>query len=545
MRCTRLFLSLLIFALLIGACQPRALPWTDTKSERWSDDAVFYQVFVRSFYDSDGDGVGDFKGLTAKLDYLNDGKPETKSDLGVTGLWLMPIFPSPSYHGYDVTDYYDVNPKLGTMDDFKAFLDAAHSRGIRVIIDFVINHTSQKHPWFRASALGEAPYKDFYLWSDTDPGYSGPWNQAVWHEWEGRYYYGVFTSEMPDLNYANPAVTAEIEKVATFWLKDVGVDGFRVDGAKHLIEEGQAQENTPATHAWFKDFAGFYRGVSPEALVVGEIWSPSEDAAPYVNNGELDLVFNFPLADDFLAGATFRDGRRVGNSLIQQQRIYETGRYASFLSNHDQTRAMTKMGGEVTRAKAAASMLLTAPGTPFLYYGEEIGMTGDKPDPNLRTPMQWSGEAGAGFSTGKPWKEPTADYTQRNVAGQEKDPASLLNHYRELIRIRSEHYALRSGEFVQVISSENKVYAALRAAEKEAVLVLVNTSNEPAQGITLRWSESPLRGSYTATLLMGSGAITLPTLDENGGTDNYQPITAIPANSTVIIQLRNAAAANP
>lgn len=536
MRITRTLFSLLILSLLLSACLPSKAGWTDTQSEHWQDDAVFYEIFVRSYADANGDGIGDFAGLTARLDYLNDGKPETTTDLGVTGIWLMPIFPSPSYHGYDVTDYYAVNPEYGTLDEFKTLLAEAHKRGIKVIIDFVINHTSSQHPWFQASAAGDAQYRNFYIWSEKKPGFVGPWNQQVWHPLNGSYYYGVFTSEMPDLNYNNPAVTAEIEKVAAFWLNDVGVDGFRVDGAKHLIESGPAQENTSQTHQWFEAFNAYVEETKPEALVVGEIWSPAAQAARYVNDGELDLVFNFPLAEDMLNAAAFGNGRGISNKMDQQGRYFTTGRFAPFLTNHDQPRVMTRLKGDLNQAKAAAAFLLTAPGTPFLYYGEEIGMTGDKPDPNIRTPMQWSAETNAGFTSGAPWMSVNADYPAVNVAAQTGDETSLLSLYRDLIRVRSQHYALRTGAYVPASTSQIKVYAALRTTERESVLVLVNMANEPLQGVTVKWGESALRGTLQPTLLLGTGEPAAITVNEQGGLTETQILPELPANSTTIIQ---------
>src|SRR5574342_674378 len=267
----------------------------------WWNDTVFYEIFVRSFYDSDGDGIGDFNGITAKLDYLNDGDPNTTTDLGVTGLWLMPIHPSPSYHGYDVTDYYAVNPQYGTMDDFKRLLAEAHKRGIRVIIDFVLNHTSDQHPWFAASRDPNSPYRDWYVWSKTDPG-TGGWRVAY-----SGFYYGSFGDTMPDLNYRNPAVAKQMEDVVRFWLKDVGVDGFRLDAAKYLIEEGTVIQNSDSTHSWYRQFRSFYRNLDPQAMTVGEVWDISPTAASYAEGDQLDLTFDFSLAAAFLTSA--RAGR--------------------------------------------------------------------------------------------------------------------------------------------------------------------------------------------------------------------------------------------
>ena len=501
-------LALVFLILALSGCQLFAPSWTDTKSKTWWQDAVVYQIFARSFYDSNGDGIGDFNGITAKLDYLNDGDPKTKTDLGVTGIWLMPIHPSPSYHGYDVMDYYAVNPQYGSMDDFKKLLAEAHKRGIRVVIDFVINHTSSKHPWFEASAAGDASYRDWYIWADEKPNYKGPWGQSVWYGGKGGFYYAVFDSGMPDLNYRNPAVTQEIYKVADFWLQEVGVDGFRVDGAKHILEEDQKQENTGSTRAWLKDFSAHVHQVKADALVVGEVWSGLEAIAPYVSEGALDLAFNFPLADNMLKAANSSSTFQLVNGLAGSQRAFPAGMYyAPFLANHDMPRTMTQLNDDSVKARAAASLLLTAPGVPFIYYGEEIGMRGPKPDEQIRRPMQWSAENMAGFSSATAWRLPDENYATANVEAMNKDAQSLLNHYRALIAIRSDHYALRAGQYVEVSIANSAVFAALRTAEKETILVLVNLGSQPAKDIALSWNSSPLQGSPAASILMGpSGA---------------------------------------
>lgn len=529
-------LAALFLILLLSACAPE--PWEDVKDPVWWNDAIFYQVFVRSYYDSDGDGIGDFQGLTAKLDYLNDGDPNTTTDLGISGIWLMPIHPSPSYHGYDVTDYLAINPDYGSMDDFKAFLAEAQRRNIRVIIDLVINHTSIEHPWFVASAGGEAEKRDWYIWSDTHYTYPGPWGQDVWHPWGDAYYYAVFWSGMPDLNFRHPEVTREIKQIAAFWLQDVGVDGFRVDGAKHLIEENANQENTAATHAWFRDFHRENKALAPDSLTVGEVWDSSENASRYVNEGAMDLVFNFPLAEDILSGVTFGDANRIANSITQQERAYHTGQYAAFLSNHDTARTMTRFFGEVPKAKVAATILLTSPGVPFIYYGEEIGMSGDKPDPLIRTPMHWTGGENAGFTTGEPWQRISGDYMLRNVEIMDDDPVSLLNHYRQLIAIRNNHYALRTGEYVQVQTNHRRLFAMLRVAEKEAVLVIANLGDEALPGPQLSWEQSPLSGSLRPIVLMGAGRFAPLQTDEIGGVQAYQPLAEIPPFESIILQFR-------
>jgi alpha-amylase len=529
-------LAAILIVVLLSACQSE--PWEDEKDPVWWNDAIFYEIFVRSFYDSDGDGIGDFKGLTSRLDYLNDGDPNTDTDLGISAIWLMPIHPSPSYHGYDVTDYLAIHSDYGTMDDFQEFLTEAHRRGIRVIIDLVINHTSIDHPWFIASAGGDPDYRDWYIWSDTRLTYKGPWGQDVWYARGDSYYYAVFWSGMPDLNYRNPAVTQEINQIAAFWLEEVGVDGFRVDGAKHLIEEDADQENTEATHAWFKNFHQVNKTIAPDSLTVGEIWDSTDKAARYVNDGEMDLVFNFPLADDIIAGVTFGDANRIAASIEQQERAYNPGRYATFLTNHDTARMMTRIFGEVEKAKVAASVLLTAPGVPFVYYGEEIGMTGDKPDQFIRTPMQWTGEENGGFTSGTSWIRVNGDYMLRNVEILKDDPDSLLRHYQQLISIRSNHYALRTGDYVRVETNHRRLFSMLRVAEKEAVLVIVNLGKEALPDPLLKWEASSLTGSINPVILMGSDKFATLKLDESGGVENYQPLPEIPPYTTYILQFR-------
>jgi glycosidase len=534
----RMILLLTLGSVLITSCQPRTPAWTDVKSTMWWKDAVFYQVFVRSFADSNGDGIGDFKGLTAKLDYLNDGDSETDSDLGINGIWLMPIHPSPSYHGYDVTDYLAVNPQYGSLDDFKELLTEAHKRDIRVIIDFVINHTSNQHPWFEASAKGEDLFRDWYIWSEDNPGYRGPWGQQVWHKSGEQYYYGVFVSEMPDLNFRNPEVVEEIEEIASFWLKDVGVDGFRVDGAKHIIEDGKIQENSTETHAYLKGFLSYQKSLAPESLMVGEVLSETRDISKYVNNGELDLAFNFPLASDFINAAQFRLARQASNALNQAEIAFTDGEYATILSNHDFPRVMTQLKNDVIKAKAAATFLLTAPGVPFLYYGEEIGMTGGKPDEDIRKPMQWTSGENAGFTTGNPWAPVNDDYIQKNVDLQAEDPESLLNHYRRLIAIRSGHYALRGGQFIQVTTDNPLLFATLRVTEQEAVLILVNLDDQPMVDPKLAWETSPLTGVYQPHLLLGAGEINPLEVTGQGRVQDYSPLPEIPPLAHLIIQFR-------
>ena len=506
----------------------------------WWNDSVFYEVFVRSFFDSDGDGIGDLNGLIEKLDYLNDGDPETTTDLGITGIWLMPIFPSPSYHGYDVTDYYDINPEYGTMDEFKSLLDEAHARGIRVIIDLVINHTSSQHPWFLQATDPSSPYHDWYIWADTDPGYTGSWGQQVWYPSHGDYYYSSFTSSMPDLNYTNPDVTAQMEDVVQFWLEDVGVDGFRMDAAKHLIEEGTIQANSDSTHAWWKDFRTFYDQISPDALVIGEVWEDTSITAMYLQGDELDLSFEFSLADAMISAANGSWSEGVNNQMeLSFSRIPDM-QYAVFLTNHDQDRVFSQLDEDDGKMALAASMLLTSPGVPFIYYGEEIGMQGEQIHERIRRPMQWVGDAAyAGFTTGMPWQALGSGWKIYNMQDEAANPDSILSLYRTLINIRNQHAALRVGDLTELTTTNEAVYSCLRVSDNEAVLVIINLSGQPVDGVWLTKSESSLQeGTYQLVPILGEGNFDPIEINAQGGLFHLVGEPRIPAYGVVILQLQ-------
>lgn len=508
----------------------------------WWNDVVFYEIFVRSFYDSNGDGIGDINGLVEKLDYLNDGNPDTNEDLGVTGIWLMPIHPSPSYHGYDVTDYYTINPAYGTMDDFRRFLDEAHRRGIRVIIDLVLNHTSDQHPWFESAAADpNSPYRNYYIWSAQDPVYRGPDGQNVWHVSErGDFYYGLFWSGMPDLNYANPSTTDAMQAVARFWLEEIGVDGFRLDAARHLVEEGQNQLNTQATLEWWKGFRAFYKAVNPQAVTVGEIWDKTEQVARYTQGDALDLAFDFDLASGFIVSAAGKDARPARTILARDMKAFQAGQFATFLTNHDQNRAMDQFNRESERAKMAAALLLTSPGVPFIYYGEEIGMTGIKPDERIRTPMQWSADSGGGFTSGQPWEELNQDYDLVNVALESGQPDSLLSTYRDLIHLRNNQPALRAANAWFPETGDPGVYAVLRVSSQQALLVVLNLRSEPVSDYRLSLDGSPLSGNFMPVSLLDEGLDDLPRLEVSpeGAFKEYAPLAELPANAILVLELR-------
>ncbi len=495
----------------------------------WWNDTVFYEIFVRSYADSGsesgGDGIGDLNGLISKLDYLKN--------LGITGMWLMPIQPSPSYHGYDVTDYYGVNPQYGTTDDFKRLMSEAHARGIRVIIDFVLNHTSDQHPWFEAARDPQSPFRDWYVWSKTDPG------QAGWHVAASGFYYGYFTENMPDLNYRTPEVTEKMTDVARFWLQDMGVDGFRLDAAKYLIEDGTSVQNTDATHQWYKNFRPAYKALNPQALTIGEVWDLTSTASEYAQGDQLDLTFDFDLAKAFILAARTGRAAEAVNALNVSLANFKPLQFGTFLTNHDQNRVMSQIGANLDKAKVGALLYLTAPGVPFVYYGEEIAMSGKKPDEDIRTPMQWSNEANGGFTTGRPWRAVNADYTERNVSAQIDNPDSMLALYRNLIRLRNQHAALRVGDFTAINASHASVFASLRVSKAEAVLIIINLGKDPVKDLTLNLDKSPLAaGDYRAVPLFGDGPIANLSVTTQGGFAKYQPLSSLSGFSGVIVQLQ-------
>jgi glycosidase len=502
----------------------------------WWNDVVFYEIFVRSFKDSNGDGIGDFQGIIQQLDYLNDGDPQTTDDLGIGALWLMPINPSPSYHGYDVTDYKAVNPDYGTLDDFKQLLEACHARGIRVIIDFVINHTSTQHPWFKAALAGDPQYKDYYVWSTKDPGSLGPWGQKPWYRAaNGEYYYAVFWDQMPDLNYHNPAVTEAILDASRFWL-ELGVDGFRVDAARYLYEEGVATQDTKGTIQWFQDWRAFYKPLNPEAYTVGEVWTDLQITAKYGDPKGLDSLFMFDLAEDIKGGAYSGDASRIIKSYLDVLQYFPDKQFSTFLSNHDQQRVMSYFDKE-SKARTAAFIYLTGPGTPFIYYGEEIGMKGNKPDEKLRTPMQWSAEPNAGFSTGSPWQTVNSGWEETNVQTEANQPDSMLNWYKGLIQLRGQHPALRTGSYLPLTSSCRNLYAVLRQESDEILLTLVSTGILRSENCTIALEGGPLSGTYRAETLWGEPLFDEITFGPDGSLQGFLVAPVLNGGQALVVRL--------
>jgi alpha-amylase len=500
----------------------------------WWNDQVFYEIFVRSFYDSNGNGIGDFKGLMQKLDYLNDGNPATNTDLGVTALWLMPIMDSPSYHGYDVKDYRKIEPDYGTNQDFQTFLDSAHARGIKVIIDLVLNHTSDQHPWFQNSRSStNSVYRNWYVWQ-TSPGSGG----GGWYNYGGYYYYSAFTGSMPDLNYFNTDVKNEVNNIVKYWLDTVKVDGFRLDAVKHLCEEGGITQNAPATFAYLREFRNYYKSVNPDAMAVGEAWSSTKDVIPYVDGTGIDFCFEFETASDIINAinsgnaATLAD--QIKNVVTQG---YPFLQYGTFLTNHDQVRIFSQLGSNVNKAKLAAGLLLTLPGIPFLYYGEELGMTSNSDDPSKRTPMQWTSGTNAGFTTGNPWHSIPSSYPIYNVQTMSQDSTSLLNMYKKLIRIREQYSSLRRGIYIPIITTTPGIYTFGRynAGDNDLIFPVHNFSSGVINNPQLYYSNSGLStGTYKLTELITCKDAGTLSIDGSGNLYSSPNISLASYSSAIL-----------
>lgn len=454
------------------------------KSDESKKQGVYYEIFVRSFADSDGDGVGDFNGITQKLDYL--------SDLGIDGIWLMPINASDSYHGYDVVDFTALNSEYGTEEDFVNLLNEAHARGIKVIMDFPINHTSSSHPWFLQALEGDDnPYRNYYRWVDENDtedfskSDTAASSGKVWYKEGDAYYYAIFGSYMPDLNYNNPDVRSEIKEAAAKWL-NLGVDGFRLDAAMHIYGQNefkQMENPTEATIQWWNEFALFCEEINPDVYLVGECWQNDELLEEYVQ--PFDSKFNFAFELELISAiqkgqAQTQDGMSLSDYmsyiLEKYQEIDENYMDAVFTTNHDQDRLMSQLGNE-EKARLAATVTLTLSGNPFLYYGEELGMygTNESGDETRRTPFLWDDNSQGSYNT--TWYDDTQNQDTPSLQEQEEDADSMYNFYKKLIRIRKNNSALSSGDFENVDFENESIMAYNKTDENQRLLVIHNFSD--------------------------------------------------------------------
>ncbi len=418
----------------------------------------------------------------------------------------MPFFKSSSYHGYDVIDYYKIDEKYGNDRDFQKFINMAHKRDIKVIIDLVLNHTSLKHPWFKDSCKAKndqregLPFKsnskiDWYVWKDIMPnGWTKPWgggiSKDVWHYKNGAYYYTAFCWAMPDLNYRNEDVIKQIKNIIKYWL-DKRVDGFRLDGVRYLVEKNggvSGQADIEETHKVLKELVSYAKSINKDCMFVGEVCADNKNVSKYYNKGdELTCAFNFDLAGAiklFVPMNNFTEIEKVLN--IMDSYDVPLGFYCPFLSNHDQDRVASVMKGDIRKLKLSAALLLSMQGDPYVYYGEEIGMTGKGRHERIRTPMQWDCSRNSGFTKGKPWERLHNNYKQINVENQESDNNSLLNYYKKLIRIRNKYGKVLKVKRRQIKMANNNIYAYIYIDKHESILFIHNF-NESKEMIDLKF----------------------------------------------------------
>jgi maltose alpha-D-glucosyltransferase/alpha-amylase len=488
----------------------------------WYQNAVFYELYVRAFFDSNADGDGDIQGLTQKLDYLKD--------LGVDVIWLLPVYPSPLLDdGYDIADYYSIHSDFGTLEDFKTFVDIAHQKGMRVITDLVLNHTSDQHQWFQSARRGKHDtFHEYYVWSDDDQKYSQARiifldtekSNWAWDEKAQRYYWHRFYSSQPDLNFDNPKIREEIKNVAKFWL-DLGVDGFRADAVPYLFQrEGTNCENLPETHAYLKELRSFIDQHYSDRVLLSEANQWPKDVRKYFGDGdEFHMGFHFPLMPRIFMALQKGDATPIVRILEQTPAIPDNTQWCTFLRNHDELtlemvteeerqwmweqyapdprmrlnlgirrRLAPLLDNDRQKIELAYSLLFTLPGSPVIYYGDEIGM-GDNiwlDDRNgVRTPMQWNSERNAGFSSAQPDKLyapviTNADfgYQTLNVHLQEEDPNSLLNWIRHHLGLRKQYPTFGKGSLKFLSTNNPSVLAYLRQSGNQSLLVINNLSPE-------------------------------------------------------------------
>src|SRR5688572_585334 len=487
----------------------------------WYKDAVIYQLHHQAFYPSNDDGIGDFRGLTQKLDYIRD--------LGVNAIWLLPFYPSPQKDdGYDVADYHNVHPNYGTRADFRQFLREAHRAGLKVITELVVNHTSDQHPWFQAArrAPRGSPKRDYYVWSDTDQKYKGTriiftdteTSNWAWDPVAKQYYWHRFFSHQPDLNFDNPHVLRAVFRTMRFWL-DMGVDGFRLDAIPYLIErEGTSNENVPETHVVLKEIRKLIDQSYPNKVLLAEANMWPEDVRPYFGDGdECHMAFHFPLMPRMYMAIAQEDRHPLVEIMGQTPEIPDISQWAIFLRNHDELtlemvtsrerdymyrmyaadvqarinlgirrRLAPLMENDPERIKLMNSLLLSMPGSPIVYYGDEIGMgdniyLGDRN--GVRTPMQWSPDRNAGFSRADPQRlylppimDPVYGYQAVNVEAQERDPASLLSWMKRMLATRKTSRAFGRGRLTFLRPGNRKILSYLREDKDDAVLCVANLS---------------------------------------------------------------------
>jgi alpha-glucosidase len=524
----------------------------------WYKKTVVYQIYPWSFMDSNNDGIGDLRGITEKLDYLNDGTPNS---LGVGAIWLSPIYRSPMKdYGYDISDFYDIDPRFGTMEDFDELVREAHKRGIKIIMDYVTSHTSSEHPWFTESKSSRHnPKRDWYVWRDAKPDGTPPNNWLsvfggpawTYDEFTGQYYLHQFLKDQPDLNWRNPEVREEMQRILNFWMSK-GVDGFRVDAISHFIEDSEFRDNPINEHYIEGKHSPYQRYVPKYSVDQPELKEVVDMLCNTLNNHEE----KFMVSESALGGERFFDAYRYTDSKLHApfnfsliHMKWSASSYRRFidnfekfldkeevptyvLGNHDQPRIASRL--DHLRARTSAMLLLTVRGLPFIYYGEELGLKNVKiPEHKMRdnlnvaslakaghnsrdparTPMQWSADKNAGFSYVEPWLPLARSYRSNNVATQTENEKSMLNLHKKLIHFRNASQALIEGAYRSLPTFSKKIYMYAREHDNQNVLVLLNFSKETIiEPLTDGLSGNIICSTYMDRLNEGINAITEITL---------------------------------
>ena len=517
----------------------------------WWNDQVFYQVYERSFLDTNGDGTGDFAGLISKLDYIKE--------LGVTALYIMPVHPASNiyYGGYEVKDYKAIAAELGNQADFDKLVAQAHSRGMKVIQDMVFNHSSPEHPWFLSGAQGNGgKYDNYYSFRKDAPG--GAWhaNPVAHSNPDFSFFYGKFGQNTPDLNFDNPSVRNTFKDISNFWLNK-NIDGFRLDAPMFLFEKGDRlttdeQERQPASYAYWREWRDYIKSVNPDVFSVGETWLIGKlpDAAKYVYQG-FDVGFQFDIAYGLQNAFNSGDKSLLQKPIEQSMEYYPFLQFGTFVENHDlynldtQNYTALRLKERLTdsdaavkdlKAKVAAAWLLTAPGVPFVYYGSEIGQTGAY----ARKPMQWNSGPNAGFTTGSPWEALGPDIAKYNVEDEQKDPNSFLNLYKKLIALRKAEVSLRRGAYKSINTNNNGVYAYMRTSGSDVIVTVLNLTGSEQKNVALSVSGTPIPGgNYQLGNLLNASQVAAPVTVAGGGISGWVPYATIPAGGYYVLKLQS------
>ena len=517
------FLIFLMLAFLAGisACSKKDTT-AGASSSALSDpqSGVYYSLFVRSFADSDGDGIGDFKGITSQLDYL--------ADLGIRGIWLLPIYPSPSYHGYDVDDYYDVNPQYGTMQDFENLISACKEKGISIMLDITFNHSSSSNKWFIASKNSDDPHRNWYHWIDeNDSRYNlnqQVWGHKLWTKVGNSYYAGEFHDGMPDFNLDSPELRNELKNVLAFWM-DKGVTGFRFDAAGHIYDKIKMpagfDESGKASASFWKEIIDFTKSKNARTYSVAEVWDTTSIRAQALAG--LDSVFHFDLGDNYILN-TIKNKSAGNNNLAHiisndyaaYRKYNENFIDAPFLTNHDQARLAGNLKGNVAELKLAAGMYLLTPGIPFVYYGEELGMMSGTKDETKRTPFLWvqmDAKKKPAYMTS--WAQAADCIYNKKTPGldsQKKDKASLYNYYRQIINFRNSCKAFTSdADLIPLDTGNSALSSWIVKNEQTQALVIHNVSESPAS-FTLPEAFTNTAFQTNAVKKNKDGSFTIPSL---------------------------------